>query len=80
MDTISTTSTIIDHALTATPYNAVGYGLLVAILISANIAQWRSNSKLHRQLTEERNDTLNDVRKLRNALEKERRERDRQDT
>jgi len=80
MDSLSVIPKVINHALEASPSNSIGYGLAVALPILATIALARVCIRLYNQLAKERNETLADVKRLRNALEKERRERDRQDT
>lgn len=37
---------VVDKALEASPYNAIAYGLLVALLIVSNFMQWRYNKQL----------------------------------
>jgi len=82
-DSLSVTKTLVEHAISASPYNALGYGILVAVLIIAVSSLWwernrtirnyqaridEIQSQLHRQSEKH----LGYVKRLRDALERER--------
>ena len=81
--TSSVTKTLVEHALDANPSNALGYGILVAILIIAVSALWWDRSRLQGRinslqdkLAAQASKHLNYVKQLRDALDDERKEKD----
>lgn len=80
------TKTLVEHALDASPSNALGYGLLVAILIIAVSALWWDRNRtirqyqnriddLQDQITRQANKHLGYVKQLRDAIDQERKNR-----
>ena len=77
------TKTLVDYAISATPYNAIGYGLALALLIVGISALWIDRARLQRRindlqdkLTKQSDKHLGYVKQLRDAVDRERKEKD----
>jgi hypothetical protein len=77
------TKTLVDYAISATPYNAIGYGLALALLIVGISALWIDRARLQKRiselqdrLTKQSDKHLGYVKQLRNAIDEERKKKD----
>lgn len=82
-DSLSVTENIIEHALRANPSNTIGYGIALALPIIAVIALWVDRARLYRRITElqdkltkQSEKHLGYVKQLRDAIDRERKEKD----
>jgi len=83
MDSLSVIPKVINHALEASPSNSIGYGIALALPILATIALWMDRARLYRRITElqdkltkQSEKHLGYVKQLRDAIDRERKEKD----